>query len=248
MRSIVHSLSLPWKAGPQWALFTNFGLDFQDAQVSRHCPALTPCCFLPPINLEYLKELAVSTGSLSSERRDSSLACSLESATFPQMGGGAEEEPGECLAGGGQDVKRDPKVWEGAKLHTSPLAFSVWGDLPQSTQTLRLNPALCLSSTQTKPALGDAPLLPPTMVTPAFTGPWEQAKYACDCLGFSCFFTLADRVWMLRTCFSFSSWHIYTLVLFCFIWPGGEGMCVGGDGVARTPFVLDWLWMPIYGS
>lgn len=39
------------------------------------------------------------------------MACSLESLQYHfSTDGRAEEEPGGCLAGGGQDVKRDPKV------------------------------------------------------------------------------------------------------------------------------------------
>lgn len=56
-------------------------------------------------NWRRLRELAVSSSSLSTERR-----WPVPWRVFSTTDGRAEDEPGGCLAGGGQDVKRDPKV------------------------------------------------------------------------------------------------------------------------------------------
>jgi hypothetical protein len=145
-------------------------------------------------------------------------------------------DPGGGRAGGGRDAKRDPKVWDQAKVNTSPLAFSVWGVLPQSTQTHRLNPAFCLSGAQTKPALWS-----PSSALSRHGNHWIHwtmvASQVCERLSSSPLFLSIGRRWLnVVYMFSFLSWHIYTLVLFCFVLLSGGGMWVGGDGVAGTSF------------
>lgn len=137
-------------------------------------------------------------------------------------GGGGLEEVGRP-GGWGAGCQEKPEGMRPSQTqHLFSRPFQREDGLPQSTQTNRLNPSSLFEQRPDKACPLESSVWPhSSMVTAEFPGPWEQAKYVLDCLGFSAFFPSADGIGCCVRVFFLS------LTYLC---PGFVELCLAEEG------------------